>query len=100
MWCFLPVSILSDESAKDSSDSGNFMKVKVVSLEQCSATVRTISLINEAAKELGIEINLEHVIVRTREEAVVQRHIGSPTVQVNGLDIEPGARKINQFGVT
>jgi hypothetical protein len=100
MWCFLPVSILSCESAKDSSDSGNFMKVKVVSLEQCSATDRTISLINEVAKELGIEINLKHVIVRTREEAVAQRHIGSPTVQVNGLDIEPGARKINLFGVT
>jgi hypothetical protein len=100
MWCFLPVSILSCESAKDSSDNGNFMKVKVVSLEQCSATGPTISLINEAAKELGVEINLEHVIVRTREEAVAQRHSGSPTVQVNGLDIEPGARKINQFGVT
>jgi len=100
MWYFLLVSILSCESAKDSSDSGNFMKVKVVSLEQCSATDRTIFLINEVAKELGVEINLKHVIVRTREDAVAQRHIGSPTVQVNGLDIEPGARKINLFGVT
>ena len=42
----------------------------------------------------------EHAIVKTPEDAVVQRHIGSPTVQINGLDIDPGAREIKQFGVT
>jgi hypothetical protein len=76
------------------------MKVKVVSLEQCSATERTISLVNEVAKDLGVAINLEHIIVRTLQEAVVHRHIGSPTVQINDLDIEPGARQVNQFGLT
>ena len=76
------------------------MKVKVVSLEQCSATERTISLVNEVAKDLGVAINLEHIIMRTLQEAVVHRHIGSPTVQINGLDIEPGARQVNQFGLT
>ena len=100
VWCFLLVSLLSCESAKDSSDGGIFMKVKVVSLEQCSATERTISLVNEVAKDLGVAINLEHIIVRTLQEAVVHRHIGSPTVQINDLDIEPGARQVNQFGLT
>ena len=76
------------------------MKVKVVSLEQCSATERTISLVNEVAKDLGVAINLEHIIVRTLQETVVHRHIGSPTVQINDLDIEPGARQVNQFGLT
>ena len=76
------------------------MKVKVVSLEQCSATERTMSLVNEVAKDLGVTINLEHIIVRTLQETVVHRHIGSPTVQINGLDIEPGARQVNQFGLT
>jgi hypothetical protein len=83
------------------SHKGNdIMKVKVVSLEKCSATDRTIALINEVAEETGLEINLEHAIVKTREDAVAQRHIGSPTVQINDLDIEPGAREIKQFGVT
>ena len=76
------------------------IKVKVVSLEKCSATDQTIALIKEVAAEIGLEINLEHVIVKTREDAFLQRHIGSPTVQINDLDIEPGARKIKQFGVT
>jgi len=38
--------------------------------------------------------------VKTLEDAIKHRHIGSPTVQVNGLDIDPGAREINQFGIT
>lgn len=76
------------------------MEVKVVSLEKCSATDLTISVINEVAKEMDVEISLEHTIVATREDAVAHRHIGSPTVQVNGLDIDPGARDIKQFGIT
>jgi hypothetical protein len=88
----------SDDFASHKGD--DIMKVKVVSLEKCSATDRTIALINEVAEETGLEINLEHAIVKTREDAVAQRHIGSPTVQINDLDIEPGARKIKQFGVT
>jgi len=76
------------------------MKVKVVSLEKCSATDLTISLVNEVAGELDVEIDFEHVVVKTREDAIAQRHIGSPTVQINGLDIDPGARAINQFGIT
>ena len=76
------------------------MKVKVVSLEKCSATDLTISWVNEVAGELDVEIDFEHVVVKTREDAIAQRHIGSPTVQINGLDIDPGARAINQFGIT
>ena len=76
------------------------MQVKVISLEKCSATDLTIALIDEVVRETGVEIDFEHVIVKTREDAIAHRHIGSPTVQVNGLDIDQGARDIEQFGVT
>ena len=76
------------------------MKVKVISLEKCAATPQTIALVKEVAGEMGVVISLEHTIVNTREEAVLQRHIGSPTVHINGLDVEPDAREIKQFGVT
>ena len=76
------------------------MKVKVVSLGKCSATDPTIALVNDVAREMAVEMDFEHVVVKTREDAIVHRHIGSPTVQINGLDIEPGARMINQFGIT
>ena len=76
------------------------MDVKIVSLDKCNATPPTIELVKEVAKEMGININFSHVIVRNQDEANKNRHIGSPTVQINGLDIDPGARDIEQFGVT
>lgn len=48
----------------------------------------------------GIAINFKHVVVRTPEKAKEYRLIGSPTVQIEGLDIEPEARDIEQFGIT
>ena len=88
----------SNDFAQDKDNST--MKIQVVSLEKCGATPQTISLVKEVAREMGVEINFEHFIVKTSEDAVAHRHIGSPTVQINGLDIDPGAREINQFGIT
>ena len=71
-----------------------------MSLDKCSATPPTIALVKETAKEMGIAIDLKHVVVGTPEEAKEHHHIGSPTVQIEGLDIDPGARDLEQFGVT
>lgn len=76
------------------------MRVKVISLKNCSATLPTIRMVKDTAAELGITIDFNHVIVRTPEEAKEHRLIGSPTVQINGIDIEPQARDITQFGIT
>jgi hypothetical protein len=76
------------------------MQVTVVSLEKCSATQATIELVKETAKELNINIAFKHVVVKTPEDANEHRHIGSPTVQINGIDIDPQARNITQFGIT
>jgi hypothetical protein len=76
------------------------MQVKVISVEKCGATPPTIALVKETAGEMGIAIDLKHLIVRTSEEAKEHRHIGSPTVHIEGRDIDPEARGIEQFGVT
>lgn len=99
-WCFAFGLLVSCEAIGYTPGGGNIMQVKVVSLEKCSATPPTIALVREAARDMGLTINLEHVIVKTPEDAVSHRHIGSPTVQINGLDIDPGARAVGQFGVT
>jgi hypothetical protein len=99
---FFLVSLILGCNSNDFSQhkSNSMMQVKVASLEMCGATDFTISLVNEVAREMGVEMDLEHVIVRTREDAIEHRHIGSPTVQINDRDIEPEARNIKQFGVT
>lgn len=76
------------------------MHVKVISLEKCDGTPATIALVKKTALEMGIPIEFDHVIVHTQEDARLQRLIGSPTVQINGIDIEPEARVVQRFGLT
>ena len=79
--------------------SSTALKVKVASLERCGATQPTIDLVKNTAKELGLDINFEYVAITTQEQAKEHRHLGSPTIQINGLDIEPAARNADQFGI-
>ena len=101
LFLFATSAVSSSLGQLESVEKPNIvLRVKVVSLENCQATPPTIELIKETTRELHLQINLEHVIVKTPEEAEKNRHIGSPTVQVNGLDIDPEARAITQFGIT
>jgi hypothetical protein len=56
-------------------------------------------MIKTIAAKLNFDVEPEFVIVKTVEEASEYRHIGGPTIQINGLDIEPDARNLEQFGM-
>ena len=81
------------------SGNSSILKVKVASLERCGATQPTIDLVKKTAKELGLTIDFEYVGITSQEQAKVHRHLGSPTIQINGLDIEPAARNADKFGI-
>jgi hypothetical protein len=76
------------------------VKVQVLHLAGCPATAATIRLVEEVACTLGVSINLESVLVETAEQAQALAFLGSPTVQVEGRDIEPEARTRQDFGLT
>lgn len=42
---------------------------------------------------------MERVEVSSQEQAVELLCIGSPTIQINGMDIEPAARGSMNFGL-
>jgi len=56
-------------------------------------------MIKKITARLKIDADPELIIAKTFEEAVKYRHIGGPTVQINGLDIEPEVRDIKQYGM-
>ena len=64
----------------------------------CPATPKTVELIKECISELGINVDFRKVLVATQEEADAWRFLGSPTVQVGGIDIDPAARDSTVFG--
>ena len=74
------------------------VEVRVLFSEGCDNTPPTIDLIEQISSELGIKIDLKRVPVESQDQAQQWKFLGSPTVQVNGLDIEPSARAATAFG--
>jgi hypothetical protein len=74
------------------------LDVVVLYNEGCPATPKTIERIEECLSELGLHAEVRKVLVKSREEANAWRFLGSPTVQINGLDMDPAVRNAKFFG--
>jgi len=73
-------------------ETGSVVQVRVLSSEGCANALPTVERLREVADELGVPIDLTLVVVATPEEAQALRFLGSPTVQLDGRDLEPAAR--------
>jgi hypothetical protein len=81
-------------------EKGGAIQVKILGSEGCANTPPTVELVKNVAQDLKIPVNIEMVIVGTQEQARELRFLGSPTVQIEGFDIEPSARDSLAFGLT
>lgn len=75
------------------------MNIRVLAFEGCPNDQPTISLIEEVLRENAIGASVERVEV-TSETAGRLRFLGSPTVQIDGIDIDPSARNRTRFGMS
>lgn len=72
--------------------------IRVLSAEGCPNTPATISLIEQVSLETRVPIRLETLLIQSQEDAEANRFMGSPTVQVNGVDLDPGMRHRTTYG--
>lgn len=64
--------------------------VEVLVVSGCPGTELAIARVREAADALHMETNLRFVILESDEQARTHAFIGSPTVRVEGVDVEEG----------
>lgn len=76
------------------------LNVRILYTEGCANTPQTVQRVRDVAQMLKIPIEIEQVLVTTEDQANELRFLGSPTVQVNGRDIDPAARTANAYGLT
>jgi hypothetical protein len=74
--------------------------VQVLHTEGCANTAPAIGLIEAVAAELAMGIELSDLAINTPEQARAHTFYGSPTVQVNGRDIEVAVRGNQAAGLT
>jgi len=69
------------------------VKITLMLTENCSHHDQARAVLNEAIAETGVDAEIEETQVRTDEEAHNAGVIGSPTIRVEGLDVEHGDRE-------
>lgn len=76
------------------------MKVEVLYFEGCPNHMPTVKRVRETLQGLGLPDDVREIEVDTYEKAQASGFLGSPSVRINGVDIEPLARDTKIFGLT
>jgi hypothetical protein len=71
--------------------------IEVLYFDGCPSHERLMPLVRELAAERGLEITLRRIA--DAHQAEQARFLGSPSVRVDGIDVEPGAGERTDFGL-
>jgi hypothetical protein len=66
-------------------------QIEVLTFAGCPHAQPALDLVERLISELAPGASVRHVDVSDLEHAKAHRFLGSPTIRVNGRDIEPGA---------
>lgn len=73
------------------------VKLEVLYFDGCPGHERLLPSLRELAAEHGVA--LEQRRIETVDDAERARFLGSPSVRVNDVDVEPGAQARTDFGL-
>ena len=76
------------------------MKVEVLYFKGCPNHLPTVERVRETLLRMGRHDNIREIEVDTHDKAEAATFLGSPSVRINGVDIEPSARDARVFGLT
>jgi hypothetical protein len=75
------------------------MKIELLYFEGCPHYEAFASHLEQLIHKQGIESRPDHVLVTTNEEAEHLRFLGSPTLRVNGADVDASAAQRTDYGM-
>jgi hypothetical protein len=74
-------------------------RVEILYFEGCPNHEPARMLVERLARQLRIEPEIRLVEIADPDAAVELRFLGSPTVRVDGVDVEPGAEERRVFAL-
>jgi len=75
------------------------MKIDVLYFEGCPNAEPTRALVERVLTEEGLTADVQMVEINDLETAQARRFLGSPTVHVNGVDIESARRADTNYAM-
>ncbi len=75
------------------------MRIEILYIDGCPHFPATFAAVKGALGQHGLTCPIIETRVVDHDMAVSMGFLGSPTVRINGLDIEPSARQRTAFGM-
>jgi hypothetical protein len=77
--------------------SGGRSLIEVLYVQDCPHYQQTIAMVERVLGELGIDAELRTTLIVDQGAADRTRFPGSPTVRVDGHDVEPGSEPATEY---
>lgn len=65
------------------------MRIELLYYPECPSHERALELIHEALAQEGATAEVEVIRIDTQEQAEQRRFIGSPTIRIDGRELQP-----------
>ena len=75
------------------------MKVELLYFDDCPSCAELLPRLRELLASEGVDQEVELRRVETPEDAERERFLGSPTVRIDGEDVDPTAKDRDDFGL-
>jgi hypothetical protein len=73
--------------------------IEVLYVQDCPHYPETLALVERVRAELGVEAQLRTTLIDDQTVADQARFPGSPTVRIDGHDVEPGSEPTTEYTV-
>jgi hypothetical protein len=75
-------------------------EIRLLHTEGCHAYHQAFDEIEKALKEKGLTVQFEVILITSEQESKKYKFFGSPTIQVNGKDVDPKAKMVTKYGMS
>ena len=79
--------------------SGHGPLVEILYFDGCPNHHPAVALVERVSRELGVEPNVQLVNVPDQEAARRLRFLGSPTIRVGGVDVDPQTEERDDYSL-
>ena len=76
------------------------MHIRVLYFAGCPNSGAALALVRDVVAREAVQATVEPVEVKSQDEAIRLRFLGSPTVQIDEEDVEPAARRRSDFSMS
>ena len=79
------------------TEAGRPVRVEILARKDCVNRGMAVMVVEVVVAEMGIPASVEKIDLTSEAQARKRRFLGSPSVHVDGVDVEPGASESTDF---